>query len=416
MASPSGKKRIDEAILQKFYDLSAKEIHAKVKKEWDLSSSTWKRFVAVRKPIGVETFNDLCGWLDLPWQEIVAPIPSDLNNFYGRTTELSQLEEWVTDEHCRLVILYGMDGIGKNALVRQLEKKVTRSFLRIEWETFSYGDSVETTLANLIELLDPQNSCSEGDLKDLDKLKELFWSQLEQHCLIVLEQEKDGRTGNYDEHKKLLDELIRRPARKKSPSSCILLVTSFEKPTGLTSIDKVAVKCWPLAGVDENTGLDILKNNDPQLIENKEAAKKLIARFSKYPRALQLIGSHICNHHNGNVQEFLELDKTYMPDPIKNIIRKLIDNLDEPKPQLGKSARAILDILKDSDAIPQARLRAAYTQQMPNNLDFTEATDLLLNRSILVKSKGYAEYGKTYFFGLEEVTKQVVCSYVHENT
>jgi transcriptional regulator with XRE-family HTH domain len=46
------------------------------------------------------------------WEEAL-----DVPSFYGRTPELVTLEQWVVQEHCRVVSVLGMDGIGKSALV-----------------------------------------------------------------------------------------------------------------------------------------------------------------------------------------------------------------------------------------------------------------------------------------------------------
>ncbi len=40
----------------------------------------------------------------------------DVSVFYGRNEELTQLEQWIVRDRCRLVALLGMGGIGKSAL------------------------------------------------------------------------------------------------------------------------------------------------------------------------------------------------------------------------------------------------------------------------------------------------------------
>lgn len=40
---------------------------------------------------------------------------TDVSVFYGRTEELSKLEQWVVQDNCRVVALLGMGGIGKTS-------------------------------------------------------------------------------------------------------------------------------------------------------------------------------------------------------------------------------------------------------------------------------------------------------------
>jgi hypothetical protein len=51
-----------------------------------------------------------------------APVPKD---FYGRVEELSKLETWIVKEHCPLVGVFGMGGIGKTPLLRGCLKSRT---------------------------------------------------------------------------------------------------------------------------------------------------------------------------------------------------------------------------------------------------------------------------------------------------
>lgn len=40
----------------------------------------------------------------------------DVSRFYGRTTELTTLTQWILQDNCRLVGIFGIGGIGKTAL------------------------------------------------------------------------------------------------------------------------------------------------------------------------------------------------------------------------------------------------------------------------------------------------------------
>jgi NB-ARC domain len=422
--SKESQKTIKEALRKKGLNkprgedtIIVDKIQAHFQYKIEISEKTWQRFWDGNQQISRKKSEPICEFLDLGHQDIVESshnyVPSNMfsnSSFYGRKEELVNLEKFVMDINCHLVLLHGLPEIGKHVLVQhvlqKLERRLNRRFEEIEWVRFSYGDSVESTLINLIQQLDPQDLSNNLNIRDL---KSLFWIQLQQKpCLIVLEQEKDGQTKKYDDYKIFLTELVKL-SEAQPYSSCILLITCYQKYNDLTSLDKVAVKYLPLGGVDEATGLDILKNNNSQLVEDEEAAKKLISRFSRYPRALQLIGSHISNHHNGNVSEFLHDDNEYVPEPIKCIIRKLLIDLDKP-------ARVILDILKDSPPLSQAQLRDIYSKQLLDVRGFTVAIDILLRRFILARSEGYGDHGRTYFFSLDELTKQVVSSYLDEDT
>ena len=59
----------------------------------------------------------------------------DVPSFYGRETELATLEQWVMQEHCRVVSVLGMGGIGKSALVVSLMHQVAQRFEVVIWRS-----------------------------------------------------------------------------------------------------------------------------------------------------------------------------------------------------------------------------------------------------------------------------------------
>jgi hypothetical protein len=56
----------------------------------------------------------------------------------------------------------------------------------------------------------------------------------------------------------------------------------------------------------------------------------------------------------------------------------------------------------------QAQLHEACRHQIPADLDFIKAKDILERRSLLTRYEGETEEGREFLFGLEAVTKQVL--------
>jgi AAA ATPase domain len=404
--SPASKLQIEQALESKSLkprdDLRV--VTALEQAEVFIAAKTWQRFWEGKQNIDRSTFKQICLFLELNWREIIEPgqninqselIPAE-PDFYGRKPELDQLQTWAENPNCRLIVLYGLDGIGKSSLVAQLIKQVRGNFHRIEWKTFSYGDAVELTLIDLLQQLDPKGSF---DRLTTQQLHERLWQQLQQRCLIVLEQEQDDNTVKFDDYKQLLRKLLQTYG--KSHQSCILLITSYEKPDDVTAVanHRDAAKSLHLNGVDLATGLEILKHKEPKLVNNIEMATELVQRFGGYPLALKLVSSHIRDRYHGDVQAFL--NHLYVPQSIEDMIKRSIDDLGQP-------ALTILDILKDSEPMSQAQLQEACQEQIPLDLDFIKAKDILERRSLLTRYEGNTEDGREFLFGLEEVTKQVL--------
>jgi hypothetical protein len=229
-----------------------------------------------------------------------------------------------------------------------------------------------------------------------------LWQQLQQQrCAIVLEQEQDEYTDKFDDYKQLLRKLLQMHG--ESHNSCILLITPYEKPDEVIAVAdrQDAAQSLRLGGVDVATGLEILKNKEPKLVQNIAAASELVARLNGYPLALKLVSSHIRDRYQGDVAEFLQ--HLYVPQSIEEIVWRLTDDLDAP-------ARAILDILKDSEPLSQPELQAACEDRVPSDLDFIRAKDILERRSLLTRYEGDTEDGREFLFGLEEVTKHAISS------
>ncbi|CBN54022.1 MULTISPECIES: NB-ARC domain-containing protein [Kamptonema] len=89
----------------------------------------------------------------------------DPSIFYGRTTEIANLKQWILQENSRLVAILGMGGIGKTALASKLRNMIKDQFECLIWLNLSHAPLLADTLVNLIECL------SDRPLSDLGKLR-----------------------------------------------------------------------------------------------------------------------------------------------------------------------------------------------------------------------------------------------------
>lgn len=82
------------------------------------------------------------------WGEAV-----DVSVFYGRTEELTMLGQWLLKDHCRLIALLGMGGVGKTSLSVRLAEQIKAQFEYVIWRSLRNAPLVEDILADLIEFL-----------------------------------------------------------------------------------------------------------------------------------------------------------------------------------------------------------------------------------------------------------------------
>src|SRR2546423_2667079 len=59
----------------------------------------------------------------------------DVSSFYGREDELVEVERWVVDDRCRLVVLLSIGGLGKTALSIKLAQQIAPHFGFVLWRS-----------------------------------------------------------------------------------------------------------------------------------------------------------------------------------------------------------------------------------------------------------------------------------------
>src|SRR5207248_10858963 len=69
--------------------------------------------------------------------------------FYGREDELVEVERWVVDDRCRLVVLLSIGGLGKTALSIKLAQQIAPHFGFVLWRSLQNAPPLERLLAEI---------------------------------------------------------------------------------------------------------------------------------------------------------------------------------------------------------------------------------------------------------------------------
>ncbi|OLT56110.1 NB-ARC domain-containing protein [Moorena bouillonii] len=325
-----------------------------------------------------------------------APYVSD---FYGRTNELAQLEQWIVTDNCPLVALLGITGIGKTALSAKLVEQIKDQFEYVIWRTLNHTPSVEELLSDLIQFL--SNHQENPSSTTLDNLVSRLMYYLNQHrCLVVLDQveaimDAGQSSGIYKEGYQGYGNLLQSIGYKRH-QSCLLL-TSQEPPQEVKELVIRAgrIREFQLKGLRKEEAKALLSNYG--LSKSVHGVGQLIDRYKGHPLALKIAVRTIQNCHNGKISDFLK-GSLFIGDVLLSL-------LDQQFYHLSDFDQELMNYLAMATEPVSTQHLLAEFSSYPNRATSEIKTSLnnLLQRSLI--EKNYQDMGEV-FFTLDPVIKK----------
>ncbi|MEB3280000.1 MAG: AAA family ATPase [Lyngbya sp.] len=239
----------------------------------------------------------------------------DVSVFYGRQTELAQLQQNIQTDSVRLLAVMGMGGIGKSALVVKLIEQLKTEFDVVIWRSLRYAPAPKTILTQLLSFISPSSKDSTPTStptltpatgsSSLSEIGELIRLCRRDRCLIILDNVEtilqEGTTGRYRPGCEGYGELLR--AMGETVHQSCLLLTSREKPPEIAALEGTgqAVRSFLLEG-----STDAAIKSLESVYGSPEQKRSLCELYSYSPLALKIVSTAIQDLFEGEIAQFLE--------------------------------------------------------------------------------------------------------------
>jgi hypothetical protein len=239
-----------------------------------------------------------------------------------RTSELSNLKQWILQTGTRLIAIYGLSGIGKSALALKLIEDIQTEFDCIIWRSLSNAPTLSTLQTELKQFF------GRSQPAPLPTVIDYFRSS---RCLVILDDVQNifqprQLAGQYlsgcEDYGKFFQQVA-----TSSHQSCLILI-SWEKPRELTPLEgeNRPARTLHLQGLGEQAAREILREKG---LTDEERWSELISLYQSHPYWLNIIASTIVELFNWSVSRFLAGGTTIFLGDLEPLLESHLARLSE---------------------------------------------------------------------------------------
>ncbi len=227
--------------------------------------------------------------------------------FYGREQEMAQLSEWILQEHCRVVGVLGLGGIGKSVLSVSVMYQISDHFEVVIFRSLRDAPALEELLDDCLQVLSPQRlGLVPVNLEQ--RISCLLEHMRKRRVLLVLDNlESLLEPADVKGHLRpgfLGYEILLHRVVERGHQSCLLL-TSRERPAALRELSGrySQVRALHLAGLDSAACQQLFM--EKEITGTQKDAKQLIEIYGGNPLALKIVAETIIDLFGGVIGAFL---------------------------------------------------------------------------------------------------------------